>query len=195
MFDPNEIAARQAGLARHMSERLSALAERVFVQAETAVEPEAVQAAALTVEKLYRGVRLCMAFEGRVAREHRRASREVEAETLKVRQEIRAKGIERIHNAACATFMAEYDADCETCVDTEDQLRTMVRHIAALGDAVTAATASINLDGDFAAEVEELCQSALMIAKINALQAPVAEPEPRRKTLPPGLRWGGSGSG
>ena len=190
MFDPNEIAARQAALARHMSERLSALAERVFVQAETAVEPEAVQAAALTVEKLYRGVRLCMAFEGRVAREHRRASREVEAETLKVRQEIRAKGIERIHNAACATFMAEYDADCETSADTENELRTMVRHIAALGDAVTAATASINLDGDFAAEVEELRQSALMIAKINALQAPVAEPEPRRRN---GLKWGPSG--
>ena len=193
MFDPNEIAARQAALARHMSERLCALAERVFVQAETAVEPEAVQAAALTVEKLYRGVRLCMAFEGRVAREHRRTAREVEAETLKVRQEIRAKGIERIHNAACATFMAEYDADCETSVDTEDQLRTMVRHIAALGDAVTAATASINLDGDFAAEVEELRQSALMIAKINALQAPVAEPVP---TVPPrrrGQTWGPSG--
>ena len=34
MFDPNEIAARQAALARLMSERLSALAERVFVQAK-----------------------------------------------------------------------------------------------------------------------------------------------------------------
>ena len=63
MFDPDEIAERQAGLARHMSARLNALAERVFVQAETATEPEAVQAAALTVEKLYRGIRLCLGFE------------------------------------------------------------------------------------------------------------------------------------
>eukprot|EP01041_Mallomonas_annulata_P040949 gene40949-64928_t len=80
MFDPDEIAVRQAALACLMSERLSALAERVFVQAETASEPEAVQAAALTVEKLYRGVRLSMAFEARVAREHRRAAREIETE-------------------------------------------------------------------------------------------------------------------
>ena len=32
MFDPDEIAERQAGLARHMSARLNALAERVFDQ-------------------------------------------------------------------------------------------------------------------------------------------------------------------
>ena len=195
MFDPDEIAARQAASARHMSERLTALAERVFVQAETASEPEALQAAALTVEKLYRGVRLCMAFEGRVAREHRRTTREIEAETQKVRQDIRAKGIECIHNAACAIFHAEYEADCETSADTEDALRTLVRHVAALGDAVTAAADSINPDGDFAAEVEELRQSALMIAKIHALQAPVPEPEPTRRARPRGLRWGGSGSG
>ena len=194
MFDPTEIAERQAASARHMSERLSALAERVFVQAETAIEPEAVQAAALTVEKLYRGVRLCMAFEGRVVREHRRASREIDAEAQKVRDDVRAKGIERIHNAAAATFYAEYEADCETSKDTQDELRTLVRHLAALGDAVTAAAASIDPDGDIATEVEDLRQSALMIAKINALQAPVPEPEPPRKTRPPGLRWGGSGS-
>ena len=42
MFDPDEIAERQAGLARHMSARLNALAERVFDQAEAATEPEAV---------------------------------------------------------------------------------------------------------------------------------------------------------
>ena len=193
MFDPTEIAERQAASARHMSERLSALAERVFVQAETAIEPEAVQAAALTVEKLYRGVRLCMAFEGRVVREHRRASREIDAEAQKVRDDVRAKGIERIHNAAAATFYAEYEADCETSKDTQDELRTLVRHLAALGDAVTAAAASIDPDGDIATEVEDLRQSALMIAKINALQAPVAEPVP---TVPPrrrGQTWGPSG--
>ena len=38
IFNHDEIAARQAALARLMSERLSALAERVFVQAETAAE-------------------------------------------------------------------------------------------------------------------------------------------------------------
>ena len=190
MFDPNEIAARQAGLARHMSERLCALAERVFVQAEAAIEPEAVQAAAQTVEKLYRGVRLCMAFEGRVAREHRRTTREIETETQKVRADVRAKAINHIHNAACATFYAEYEADCETSKDTEDELRTLVRHLAALGDAVTGAAASINPDGDIAAEVEELRQTALLIAKINALQAPVPAPEPPRRN---GLKWGGSG--
>ena len=83
MFDPIEIAERQAASARLMSERLTALAERVFVQAETAIEPEAVQAAALTVEKLYRGVRLCMAFESRVVREHRSTSRDIKAEAQK----------------------------------------------------------------------------------------------------------------
>jgi len=195
MFDPTEIAARQAASARHMSERLTALAERVFVQAETAVEPEAVQAAALTVEKLYRGVRLCMAFESRVVREHRRASREIEAEAQKVRAEVRAKAINDIHNTTAATFYAEYEADCETSRDTEDELRTLVRHLAALGDAVTGAATSINPDGDIAAEVKELRQTALLIAKINALQAPVLEPEPPRRTRPPGLRWGSLGSG
>ena len=195
MFDPTEIAARQAASARHMSERLTALAERVFVQAETAVEPDAVQAAALTVEKLYRGVRLCMAFESRVVREHRRASREIEAEAQKVRAEVRAKAINDIHNTTAATFYAEYEADCETSRDTEDELRTLVRHLAALGDAVTGAATSINPDGDIAAEVEELRQTALLIARINALQAPVPEPEPPRRTRPPGLRWGGLGSG
>ena len=34
IFNHDEIAARQAALARLMSERLSALAERVFVQAK-----------------------------------------------------------------------------------------------------------------------------------------------------------------
>ena len=195
MFDPTEIAARQAASARHMSERLTALAERVFVQADTAVELDAVQAAALTVEKLYRGVRLCMAFESRVVREHRRASREIEAEAQKVRAEVRAKAINDIHNTTAATFYAEYEADCETSRDTEDELRTLVRHLAALGDAVTGAATSINPDGDIAAEVEELRQTALLIAKINALQAPVPEPVPPRRTRPPGLRWGGLGSG
>ena len=190
MFDPDEIAVRQAASARHMSERLTALAERVFVQAEAAVEPEAVQAAALTVEKLYRGVRLCMSFESRVVREHRRASREVEADVQKVRDDVRAKGIARIENAASATFHAEYEADCETSADTEDTLRTLVRHIAALSDAVTGAATSIDPDGDFATQVEELRQTALLIAKINALQAPVPEPEPPRRR---GRTWGPSG--
>ena len=195
MFDPIEIAARQAASARHMSERLSALAERVFVQAEAAIEPEAVQAAALTVEKLYRGVRLCMSFESRVVREHRRALREIDADAQKVRNDVRAKAIARIENAVGETFYAEYEADCETSKDTEDELRTLARHLAALGDAVTGSAASIDPDGDIATEVEKLRQSALMIAKINALQAPVPEPEPPRNTRPPGLRWGGSGSG
>ena len=193
MFDPTEIAARQAASARHMSERLTALAERVFVQADTAVEPDAVQAAALTVEKLYRGVRLCMAFEGRVVSEHRRATREIETEAQKVRDEVRAKGIARIHDGACATFFADYEADCETSADTEDQLRTLMRHVAALGDAVTGAAASINPDGDFAAQVEELRQSALLIAKINALQAPVPEPVPTPLPRRRGRTWGPSG--
>ena len=193
MFDPDEIAARQAASARHMSERLTALAERVFVQAETAVEPDAVQAAALTVEKLYRGVRLCMAFESRVVREHRRASREIEAEAQKVRAEVRAKAINDIHNTTAATFYAEYEADCETSRDTEDELRTLVRHLAALGDAVTGAATSINPDGDIAAEVEELRQTALLIAKINALQAPVPEPVPTPLPRRRGRTWGPSG--
>ena len=195
MFDPDEIAARQAASARHMSERLTALAERVFVQAEATIEPEAVQAAALTVEKLYRGVRLCMAFESRVAHEHRRTTREIEADAQKVRQDVRAKGIERVHRAASATFYAEYEADCETSSDTEDELRTLVRHLAALGDAVTGSAAEIDPDGDIATEIERLRETALLIARINALQAPVAEPETPRRTRPPGLRWGGSGSG
>ena len=131
-----------------------------------------------------------MAFEGRVAREHRRITREIEAEARKVRQDVRAKGIERIHNAASATFYAEYEADCETSKDTEDELRTLVRHLATLGDAVTGSAASIDPGGDIAAEVEQLRQTALLIAKINALQAPVPEPELRRRN---GLKWGPSG--
>ena len=194
MFDPDEIAARQAGLARHMSERLDALAERVFVQAEAATSPEALQAAALTVEKLYRGVRLCMAFEGRVAREHRRVIRETEAETLKVRETARREGVRRIEQAVSATFFADYEADCEASDDTEEDLRTLVRHLAALGDAVTGAHAEIDPDGDIAAQVEELRKTALLIAEINALQA--LTPPPfllQRNRAANDHRWGGSG--
>ena len=193
MFDPIEIAARQAASARHMSERLSALAEQVFVQAEAAIEPEAVQAAALTVEKLYRGVRLCMSFESRVVREHRRATREIEAGAQKVRNDVRAKGIARIENAVSETFYAEYEADCETSKDTEDELRTLARHLAALGDAVTGSAASIDIDGDIATEVERLRETALLIAKINALQAPVPEPVPTPPPRRRGRTWGPSG--
>lgn len=193
MFDPDEIAARQAASARHMSERLSALAERVFVQAEAAIEAEAVQAAALTVEKLYRGVRLCMGYEARVVREHRRTSREIETEAQKVRADVRAKAIARIENAVSSTFYAEYEADCETSSDTEDELRTLARHLAAVGDAVTACAASIDIDGDIATEIERLRETALLIAKINALQAPVPEPEPPPPPRRRGRTWGPSG--
>ena len=194
MFDPDEIAERQAGLARHMSARLNALAERVFDQAEAATEPEAVQAAALTVEKLYRGMRLCMGFEARVAREHRRATREVEAEALKVREDLHAKGVQRVQEAVSATFVADYEADCETSEDSEEDLRTLVRHLAAVGEAVTGAGAAIDPSGDLAAQIAELRKTALLIAEINALEAPVAAPVPPvRSRRDRGLKWGPSG--
>ena len=197
MFDHDEIAARQAALARLMSERLSALAERVYVQAETAAEPEAVQAAALTVEKLYRGVRLSMAFEARVAHDHRRAAHEAGAEALKVRAASRQQGIERIKQAVSATFVADYEADRETSGDPDEILRTLVRHLAAAGDAVTASESALDPDGDIAAQVEELRKAALLLAQVKALEAPdppVAPQVPQRRAAN-GLRWGGSGSG
>ena len=194
MFDPDEIAERQAGLARHMSARLNALAERVFVQAETATEPEAVQAAALTVEKLYRGMRLCLGFEARVVREHRRTLREDEAEGLKVREQVRAKRIERIKQAVTATFVTEYEAERDTCEDPDEALRTLVRHLAAVGEAVTGAEPEIDPSGDVAAQVEELRKLALMIVEMSHLDiAPAPQAPPPRPRAVAGGRWRGSG--
>ena len=194
MFDPDEIAERQAGLARHMSARLNALAERVFVQAETATEPEAVQAAALTVEKLYRGIRLCLGFEALVAREHRRVSREDEAEALKGREQVRAKRIERIKHAITATFVTEYEAERDTCEDPDEALRTLVRHLAAVGEAVTGAEPEIDPSGDVAAQVEELRKLALMFVQINDLDVAAApQAPPSRARTAAANRWRGSG--
>ena len=193
MFDPDEIAQRQAGFARQMSQRLNALAERVFVQAEAASEPEAVQAAALTVEKLYRGIRLCLGFEARVVRDHRRAGREDAAETLKVHETVRRQGIQRVQQAVTATFVADYEADCETSDDPDEDLRTLVRHLAALGDAVTGADSELDPSGDIAAQVEELRKAAILIAEINALDAPTAPVSPWRGRAASGLKWRGSG--
>ena len=180
MFDPDEIAARQAGLARHMSERLNALAERVFVQAEAATAPEAVQAAALTVEKLYRGVRLCMGFEARVVREHRRIGREDEVEALKVREDAHAKGVQHIERAVIAGFVADYEADRETSDDPDEDLRALMRNLSAVNEAVTGAKAAIDPTGDIEAQVEELRETALLVAEIQALEAPAPPP-----VLPP----------
>ena len=169
-----------------MSARLNALAERVFVQAETATEPEAVQAAALTVEKLYRGMRLCMGFEARVVREHRRTVREDEAQSLKVGEQVRARQIERIKQAVSATFGAEYEAERDTCEDPDAALRKLLRHLAAVGDAVTGAEPEIDPSGDVAAQIEELRKLALMMSELSQLEVS------GDRTAAAG-RWRGSG--
>ena len=104
----------------------------------------------------------------------------------------RREGVKRIQQAVSATFFADYEADCETSEDTEEDLRTLVRHLAALGDAVTGAHSELDPDGDIAAQVEELRETALLIAEINALQAPPPVLLQRDRAAN-GLRWGGSG--
>lgn len=142
-------------------------------------------------------MRLSLAFEARVAHDHRCATREAEAEAeaLKVRAATRQQGIERIKQAVSATFIAEYEADRETSGDPDDILHTLVRQLAAVGEVVTASEAAMDPDGDIAAQVEELRNTALMIADIKALEAPdpsfAPQTPPRRAAN--GLRWGGSG--
>ncbi len=210
MFDHDEIAARQAALARHMAERLNALAERVFVQAEAAVEPEAVQAAALTVERLYRGVRLSMAYEARVARDHRRAARDAAAQASETRQSARTDRAQRLKHAVGQFFLADYEAERDASdalgEDPDENLRTLSRHLAAVVEAVDGAQSAIDpardFGADFTADVTELCRAALLIARMSELAEAgpargkpprrAAGPQPARPTDRPPL-WRGSG--
>ena len=175
MFDHDEIAERQAAQARHMAARLNAMAERVFVAAEQTTEPEAVQAAALTVERLYRGVRLCMGYELRVARDHRRAVHEAEADAGALYKAAQSARAERLRHAVARSFRMDYEADRETSEDPDADLQDFNHRMHALGEAIANVEDSLdptaNDTHDFAGEVIALREAVVHIVQMRGLQA------------------------
>ena len=175
MFDHDEIAERQAATARYMAERLNALAERVFVIAEAATEPEAVQAAALTVERLYRGVRLCMGYELRVVRDHRRALRDAEIDASAVYKAGQAKRAERIRYAVISAFRDEYEAALETSDDPDEVQRTYDHRMHALVEAITKVQDHLdptaNDTNDFDGEVAAVYETVLHNVRMRHIEA------------------------